>query len=109
MRRAPRPPHQQDNQTLTIPAEDVLHIQGLGYDGIKGYSVIQYAAESIGVGLAAQGYNAAFLANDATPSGAITIPETISEDSVKVLRTSSEEQRKSMENKHRFAVLHGGM
>ncbi len=39
-------------KTEPLPASEVLHIPGLGYDGIMGYSPIRMAAETIGLGMA---------------------------------------------------------
>ncbi|MEK9724929.1 MAG: phage portal protein, partial [Rhodospirillaceae bacterium] len=39
---------------VILPASDVLHVPGLGYDGLVGYSVIRQARESIGLGLATE-------------------------------------------------------
>src|SRR5262245_52331582 len=37
-----------------LSPEDVLHIKGLGYDGLEGYDVLTYARDSLGLGLAAR-------------------------------------------------------
>lgn len=98
-----------DGGVSTIPAEDVLHIMGLSYDGIKGLSLARYAAMSIGLGMAAERYSADFFGNDATPSGGIEVPEALDEKSVKALKDAWEANRKAFGNKHRLTVLHGGM
>lgn len=45
-----------DVGVVVMPDRDVLHIQGLGYDGIQGKSVIEIARESMGIGLRSQAY-----------------------------------------------------
>lgn len=43
--------------------QDILHIRGLGWDGIRGYSVITMARQSIGTALATERHVARFYAN----------------------------------------------
>jgi phage portal protein BeeE len=38
-----------------IPAADVLHIRGLGYDGLQGYPVLALMRDSLGAAIAARG------------------------------------------------------
>lgn len=45
-----------------LESRDVFHIKGLG-DGVSGYSLIGLAAESIGFGIAAEQYGAAYFGN----------------------------------------------
>ena len=56
-----------NGQTKEIPSEDLIHWAGLGFDGISGYNVIDYARESIGLGLATERHGATFFGNDARP------------------------------------------
>lgn len=55
-----------------INQADMLHVPGLAYDGMVGMSPIKYAAQSIGLGLAAEAYGAGFFGNSSIPSGFIT-------------------------------------
>lgn len=57
-----------------VPASDMIHLKGLSTDGLVGFSVAQIAAESIGLGLAAQQYGASFFGNGGMPSGLLTHP-----------------------------------
>jgi HK97 family phage portal protein len=45
----------------------VLHIPGLGFDGIKGLSPIALMRNAVGIGMAAEQFAADFYANDARP------------------------------------------
>jgi HK97 family phage portal protein len=64
-----------NNVPVAIPRENMLHVPGFAANGMWGVSVIKYAAESLGVGLAAQKYGARFFGNDARPSVIIKHPE----------------------------------
>jgi len=59
-------------ETVVLRASDVLHIPGLGFDGILGYSPIAMERSAIGLGIAAEEYGSKFFANGAVPSGILT-------------------------------------
>ena len=60
-----------DDQSIRIPASDIIHVPGLGYDGLLGYSPVQIAKESMGLGLAMHDFSGRFFKNGATPKGII--------------------------------------
>ena len=64
-------------QTVRLRPEDVLHIPGLGFDGVMGYSPIALEKNAIGLGIAAEEYGSKFFSNGATPSGVLTHPNTV--------------------------------
>lgn len=70
----------------TIPARDMLHIRGLGGDGLVGYSVVRYARESIGMGLATEKFGGSLFGNGVRPSGTLKHPGTLSEEAQERLR-----------------------
>ena len=76
-----------------LRAEDVIHIHGLG-DGYDGYSVAALAAESIGVGLAAQLQAASYFGNGVALSGVLEHPGRLSEKAGKSIRESLIEPHK---------------
>jgi HK97 family phage portal protein len=65
-----------DNQVYLTPA-DVLHIPGLGFDGLVGYSPIAMAKNAVGLAIATEEYGAKFFANGAAPGGVLEHPGTI--------------------------------
>ena len=46
-------------------AQDILHIRGLGFDGVRGYSVLEMGRQSIGTALATERYTGTFFAKGA--------------------------------------------
>ena len=54
---------------IVLKQKDVLHIPGLGFDGLVGYSPIAMAKNALGISLACEEYGASFFANGASPSG----------------------------------------
>ena len=59
---------------IKLKAEDVLHIPGLGFDGLIGYSPIAMAKNAVGMTLACEEYGASFFANGANPGGVLEHP-----------------------------------
>ena len=66
-----------DGKRWRLDPRDVLHIPGLGFDGIMGYSPIALEKSAIGLGIAAEEYGSKFFSNGARPSGILTHPNTI--------------------------------
>lgn len=66
-----------DGKTVVIKPTDVLHIPGLGFDGVMGYSPIALEKSAIGLGLASEEYGSKFFSNGARPSGILTHPNTV--------------------------------
>ena len=95
-----------ENQVYLAPS-DVLHIPGLGFDGLVGYSPIAMAKNAVGLAIATEEYGAKFFANGAAPGGVLEHPGTI-KDPQKV-KESWNAAYQGSQNAHRVAVLEEGM
>lgn len=100
---------QTNGKTETLPSEKVFHVKGLGFDGIKGYSVIGFARESLGMARAVERYGSTFFRNDATPSYALQHPGELGDEAHKHLKKSIEDQHKGVNKSHQFMILEEGM
>ncbi len=96
-----------DLGTVVLLKEDVLHIPGLGFDGLVGYSPIAMAKNAIGLAIATEEYGSKFFANGAAPSGVLEHPGTI-KDPTKV-REAWMSQFGGSSNSGKVAVLEEGM
>ncbi len=92
-----------------IPADKMLHIMGLGYNGLVGLSPIGQARQSIGLGLAAEEFGARFFGNGANLSGVLQHPEKISSEAAERLRKSWNELYSGLSNSSKTAILEEGM
>ena len=92
--------------TVKLSPSEVLHIPGLGFDGLVGYSPIAMAKNAIGLAIATEEYGSKFFANGATPSGILEFPGTVKEP-----ERVRESWNKGFggENKHKVAILEQGM
>lgn len=61
-------------QTIRLDRDQVLHIPGMGYNGLVGFSPISMARNAIGMGIAAEEYGSMFYINNATPGGVLEHP-----------------------------------
>lgn len=73
--------HTMKGTTVRLKPYDVLHIPGLGFDGLVGYSPIAMAKNAIGMAIACEEYGAKFIANGAAPSDVLEHPGTIKDPS----------------------------
>lgn len=92
---------------IKLRAEDVLHIPGLGFDGLIGYSPIAMAKNAVGMTLACEEYGASFFANGANPGGVLEHPGVLKDPSK--VRESWNSVYRGTNNAHKIAVLEEGM
>ena len=100
-------PHLKGQRQITLRREDVLHIPGLGFDGLVGYSPIAMAKNAIGIALATEEYGAAFFKNGARPGGVLEHPGVLKDPSK--LRESWHAVYGGTMNTGRIAVLEEGV
>ena len=92
---------------VRLNSSDVLHIPGLGFDGLVGYSPIAMAKNAIGMAIACEEYGAKFFANGAAPGGVLEHPGTIKDP--QRVRESWQSTFGGSGNSNKIAVLEEGM
>ena len=98
---------QSKDSTVILQPSDVLHIPGLGFDGLVGYSPIAMAKNAIGMAIACEEYGAKFFANGAAPGGVLEHPGTIKDP--QRVRESWQSTFGGSGNANKIAVLEEGM
>ena len=96
-----------ENGSVILSTSDVLHIPGLGFDGLVGYSPIAMAKNAIGLAIAAEEYGSKFYANGAAPSGVLEHPGTLKDPGR--VRESWQSTFGGSANANKVAVLEEGM
>lgn len=94
-------------KSVTFEDYQILHIPGLGFDGLIGYSPIALARNAIGMSLATEKYGSAFFANGANPGGVLEHPGLIKDPNR--IRESWQASFGGAGNAHKVAVLEEGM
>lgn len=98
-----------DGRHIWLPQERVLHIPGLGFDGLKGYSPISMAREAIGMSLAAEEFGGRFYANGTHIGGVLQSPNPLSDKAYDRLKQDMENFRGGLSNAHRMKILEEGL
>lgn len=96
-----------ENSAVILRPADVLHIPGLGFDGLVGYSPIAMAKNAIGLAIATEEFGAKFFANGATPGGILEHPGTVKDP--ERIRESWNRAFGGSGNSGKTAILEEGM
>jgi len=99
--------YQSGMSNIAFRREEILHIPGLGFDGLLGYSPIAMARNAIGMSMATEEFGASFFQNGAAPGGILEHPGTLKDPSK--VRESWNELFKGSGNANKVAVLEEGM
>jgi len=105
--RATEEAHTMEGASVRLESCDVLHIPGLGFDGLVGYSPIAMAKNAIGMAIACEEFGAKFFANGAAPSGVLEHPGTLKDPGK--IRDAWQSQFGGSSNSGKVAVLEEGM
>jgi len=92
-----------------VPYYAMLHIPGLGFDGRKGISVIQWASQGIDLALATEQFGSEFFANGTNVGAVVTHPAELSDGAFKRLQKSLREKYEGLGRSHRLMLLEEGM
>lgn len=93
-----------------LQREQIFHLRGFGWDGIRGYSIINHAKQTIGTQLSAEEYAARFFAQDATPPIYISFPPGVNlgPEGVQGFKEAWKKYHQGANHWHEPAVLQDG-
>lgn len=97
------------SDAIILRREDVLHIPGLSFDGLIGYSPIALAKNAIGMAIAAEDFGSTFFSSGATPSGILEHPNSFEDSKIKSLRQAWDAIHKGTHNSSQVAILTDGL
>ena len=100
-------PNFKDKGNIILKKSEVLHVPGLGFDGLIGYSPIAMAQTAVGMTLATEEYGPTLFANGANPGGVLEHPGILKDPSK--VRESWNQVYQGTNNSHKVAVLEEGM
>lgn len=92
-----------------IESDDMIHFKGLGWDGIQGYSVLRFGANSFGKALGVERFSTAYFANNAAAGVVLETPNKLSDKARAALKDGWDKMHQGMDNIHRTAVLEEGL
>ncbi len=95
-----------DAKTFGVDAADMLHIPGLGFDGTRSMSVIQYAARNAaGTAMAMDEYAGKFFSGGAHPSIVLQTDGKMSADQISKLQATFASKYGGVENAHKLPLV----
>jgi HK97 family phage portal protein len=97
-----------DGTEMMLDREQVLHIPGLGFDGRKGYSVLELARDSFGLGMALQEFGGRFFGDGTHLGGFLRHPGELSEKAHDALETEMKEKYHGIKKSHQWILLEEG-
>jgi HK97 family phage portal protein len=86
----------------------ILHIPGLGFDGLVGLTPIGYARESMGLAVAAEMYGAKFFKNGTHLGGVVSLTGELSKPAYDRMKESFAGLYKGLINSHSVPIMEGG-
>jgi HK97 family phage portal protein len=92
----------------TLTTRDILHLPGLGYDGLTGVSPVRMAAEGIGLAQAAEKSAGALFGRGNLLGGVLQTEQRLNADQAAALRARWDAAASGMANAQRTAVLDSG-
>ena len=95
------------NKDIIFRREEVLHVPGLGFNGLVGFSPIAMMKNALGSTLAVEKYGSAFFKNGAQPSGVLEHPGVLKNP--EKIRQNWTDVYGGANNAHKVAVLEEGM
>lgn len=98
-----------DNNPVRVPGRDMLHIRGLGPDGIVGYPLLELMAEALGVGMAAMEFGARFFGSGSNMSGLLMVPGHFSEEKIRNTMQAWDAMQSGLNRAHKVALLQDGV
>jgi HK97 family phage portal protein len=87
---------------------EVFHITGFGFNGIRGKSVVEYAADNMGISYAADQFGATAYGQSGVSYGVIETERELKDIGKRNIRTLVKQDLKDIGN-HKIAVLDEGM
>ena len=98
-----------NGESRRFRAYEMVHIPGLGFDGISGRSPVRQFAETMGFNLDIKSYGRKFFKNGARPSGVLQHPGSLSEEAQKRLENKFDKRYSGIENTGKTILLEEGM
>jgi len=94
---------------VILPAHSVLHVKGLGFDGLKGYSVIGMARRGLSGAMSADRYGQTFFEQGMKPSTAFTTEHVLGDKAYERLKTQLNDRHAGVNNFHKPLLLEDGL
>lgn len=92
-----------------LAADRVLHVRGLGMNGLMGLSPIAQARNAVGLALATEEFGARVFGNGSMPGVVLKYPGNLTDEQYEAAQSSWQAAHGGLTNAHRVAILEGGI
>lgn len=92
-----------------IPADDVLHLRWLSFNGLSGLSRLSLMRDAIGLNLALEGHSSKLFSNGARPGGVLETDAKLSDEAFARIKSKWNEVYGGSENSGKTALLEEGL
>jgi HK97 family phage portal protein len=92
-------------KSVEYAQNQVFHLTGFGFDSVRGYSLLEIARDTIGLGLSQQEFSGKFLSNGAHLGGILNVKKAIGDQAKKTLRERFSDMYSGVANSGKFAVV----
>jgi len=98
-----------DDGVEILPDEEMIHVPGLGWDGLVGFSPIRMAMEAVGFAMGLEEFGARYIGQGFAPSGIFTHPGKLGDKAYLRLKKDLAAKHQRLEDKHRALILEEGL
>lgn len=95
--------------TVRMESWEVLHVAGLGFDGVRGYSPVYLARQSLGLAMAMEQFGGAYFGNGMSMGVALSHPGELGKEALENLRADLEARHQGATKAFRPLILEEGM
>jgi len=95
-----------DGTEKILRSDQMLHVPGIGYDGIQGYPLVEFMLNAVGLGASLEEYASVFFKQGASQGGYVTVPDDFQFDQVQNLKQHYSVLNEGLDNAHRFKFLY---
>lgn len=96
-------------EPVRVKAEDMLHIRGLGGDGLCGWLLMDLMADALGVGMAAQQFGGRYFSQGSSMSGLLMVPGSFNEEKIRNTMQAWNGMQTGLTQSHKVALLQDGV
>lgn len=89
--------------------DTILHIPGMGWDGVVGYSPITMCRNAVSLGQAYEEHGGRTFSNGAVPRVALVAPQGVTIKDPQQIKTEWKKNYGGLEHSGEVAILHGGL
>lgn len=103
-------PSQRVSSVRVLDQDDILHVPGFGFNGLRGLSALRYSlANSGNIAINAQNFSSSFLDNMARPDYALRTDQQLSPEAFDRLEKSLDDKHRGPMNGGKPMILEGGL